>query len=1142
MKDGKKDFQYIEYIKGPKNISSQDGKSSQELDLKWMALDYFDYIYVHKVNSLDECMDYENNISCESYQSIGIFRDIEQDEENQNGQGDNLPFMAILQVKFLPEVYQSEDENLVEESKKELEKIIVATKDTFDQTCEIAFHVYYTVNNVDFCILLYSDRLDLAERVSNNITAIPSAKGSGKYSVYDTIAISSDFSKPEEKKYMEDDTVLVTRILLNERFYSQTIVDEFLKNLNCASQSTESNKPISNTHSLPGKYDLSIRIDGRKNILEVLPTIIDFNLSILKEEDKSNSSKDIETEKMDLDVSRNSIVFLLQKNCVKNMNVRIFFCPKCSFSKDSFLKNLEEQEKRDSDVSQIYNKLEKEISENFSAQKFFFAKIMGYMEKLKHIIHTYEALSMNDDTKINMRMLKSYLVSFLNLLLLNAEFLKNGQVQQRDYAMNFLTGINYIHQYIKIITAVNGNSFETPQFGIERDECSIGKLPIAYTEFLGWIFEKYNKTRKDNLRTGDEEIAYYPMYFPLVVPYMQNGDSDLYMTTLFGQNMSDNWDEIKDKWAEYIQNESTKVLMFIVCQDMRQYKDVSALLIASFHELGHYCNVLTRRERNTDLISIYSNVLSRTIVQTWIGRIKTGYRTMYALTKEAQMVAKLEESVYRSLVTYFADEMENVIDYPESVFKDKFSEILEELTDIHANCQNQDVLFEEFADPLFYRARYEFGLCKEKSEDFFEELKEYAQQELKSIKEDVKAAKSSACLKNNDKMNAYLDRFLQYIDKCIQLWEDLKESIPKEGKQESERKKSDESLWEDLSEITAWLNDWKESKSIFDDKEQWQKELRQNLEKILKNLYQSLMFTLQLIEKIEMDILTRAKIKQELQDKYKCLEAPDEVLKSRVEKKEKLIQSTFDHYVSITEEKFAQISIVSDRYYSAYNLMRITPDSGFVSGFKTELNQILMGLAWPEMMCDLQRSCYVESWADIIMCAHLKLEDWEYIIAISDYFDLSYEKDAKWKLSRIVIVLSYIWFVREADEQFQEDNFWENPAFCEDFDDKLLTLQKNLVKENNENCERYARLVGNVLKEASSIIRDDRLFVISFRRIIELKEYLKFDSQENIEFIHEALLENRQNKKEKSPELQNKEIEFVLKYYYLNRRKYSLDE
>lgn len=148
-------------------------------------------------------------------------------------------------------------------------------------------------------------------------------------------------------------------------------------------------------------------------------------------------------------------------------------------------------------------------------------------------------------------------------MIFNADFLEGNLIAQKDYAVNVLKGINYIEQYIKIITSVNGNSFETPQFGTERDECSIGKLPIAYTEYLCAVFNSYYEKRRKNGRSGDDEIDYFPQYFPLIVPYMIDGNSDCMMSTLFSQ---------------------------------RKYKDVSSLLVSSFHEPGHYSNRITRRE------------------------------------------------------------------------------------------------------------------------------------------------------------------------------------------------------------------------------------------------------------------------------------------------------------------------------------------------------------------------------------------------------------------------------------------------------------------------------------------------------------------------------------------------------------------
>lgn len=280
--NAEKEFKYVEFIRNPRIIRQDDGDTGHEL--KWMAFDYFDFIDIREnIEKLIDCMDYQNEIPCEAYQSIGIFRD-----GNAKKQNDQSPFMAVLQVTFLKEAYQDDKESndgqlFYEDEKKKLEDAVGKIVDNFvkehAQNCLFDFGIYYTVNNIDFCILLYMDRLDLAEYIANHIKAIQTPRKKPKYSVYTTVGISSGFKVESGKHYMDPETVLVARVHLRRKFYSETIIQEFCKNLGRREKGFEL-KPITNTHSLPGKYDLSIRVDTGENILKVLPFIVKYKFGI----------------------------------------------------------------------------------------------------------------------------------------------------------------------------------------------------------------------------------------------------------------------------------------------------------------------------------------------------------------------------------------------------------------------------------------------------------------------------------------------------------------------------------------------------------------------------------------------------------------------------------------------------------------------------------------------------------------------------------------------------------------------------------------------------------------------------------------------------------------------------------------------
>lgn len=1147
-----KEFKYVEFIRNPRS-KKPDPQSDEDTDrelhgLKWMSFDYFDFIDIKEdIEQLIDCMDYQNEIPCEAYQSIGIFRD-----KKEEGLNDQFPFMAVLQVTFLKEAYQDGEgviggQQFYRNEKNELEDAVgkIASGFVEGSTCTFDFGVYYTVNNIDFCILLYMDRLDLAEYIANHIKAMRTLGKKPKYSVYTTVGISSGFEVESGKQYMDPETVLVARVHLRRNFFSQTILTEFCENLKKREERFEA-KPITNTHSLPGKYDLSIRVDKSDSILKVLPLIVAYKFG--KYFNKKSRDGDGRA-------AGDAISYLLDKHCVRYINTRIFCNGEVVFD-DIEKDTMEIQEAEEWETKQLKECMElrervEALAKNFEAGdeedgSFYFRPVIkGYLEKLKRIIHTCGALSFNDDTKVNMIMLRKYLDSFLNLMELNADFLKEGLIAQKDYAKNVLTGINYIEQYTKIITSVNGNSFETPQFGTERDECSIGKLPIAYTEYLCNVFNNYYERRKIK-REGDEEVEYFPKYFPLIVPFMLDGKSDCMMSTLLSQNMSDEWAKVKGDWEKYIEDKH-EVLMFIICQDMKKYKDVSALLVSSFHELGHYCNRITRKERNEDLLHIYANEIAEMIVKRWIGSAEIGYRTMVTMEIKADLITVLDRAVYEALAEYMEKHMEKFLDYPQSVFTEKFLKKAEWLCDPYLNCFNDEISNDMLKDELFELADFKFGLIGggEMTESaMIRTLQEKACAVLKQLKKELgdlfdggetEDSNSKLTLHHDDLENPSVKKILvevqQFISDTLVVWERMSwECEPKETDDQTCYKVVVNGI-----DISGFME------REFCGREASAQRMKENfsyIRQVLEYAHEALIFCMKCSEKAEidkvMDSYTLNKISA-IGEEQEYLE--EKFLQESIFLKHQLIESAFQKYSHFVKDDFESVEVSKKSFYDCYVKMHITPDSGFLSGFKKFLNQSLMGLDIRDSALDLARSCYEEGLADISMCANLELEAQEYLAVVMNYFEQNFEKDAKWKTYRLVIVLSYLWFVENSEQGKEDDWAIENmiTKFGENVEKLKLELGEDMIaKPVLEMLE--------MIQNKYAVVMDSKLFDVTMKRVKMLNPYLCFldeEEKEDVAFIHEDLMCKIKSGKEKSNEVQNQEIEFFLKYYYRNRRTYS---
>ena len=119
----KSEFINLQFIRNPAVESCNDR-------LKYVAFDYFDYIFVKDAGTFNECVSLENEFSCEAYQNLSIFK------TNISGNSDspfmddkgNRPFLSIMQVTITPEKFNicnSEFDNKhLDDCEKELDDCI----------------------------------------------------------------------------------------------------------------------------------------------------------------------------------------------------------------------------------------------------------------------------------------------------------------------------------------------------------------------------------------------------------------------------------------------------------------------------------------------------------------------------------------------------------------------------------------------------------------------------------------------------------------------------------------------------------------------------------------------------------------------------------------------------------------------------------------------------------------------------------------------------------------------------------------------------------------------------------------------------------------------------------------------------------
>lgn len=1111
MEEKQLDFRYVELIRKPqiKEIDNglNCGKSDSE-NIICVALDYFDVIYAKKVPDLKECMISENDIPCEAYQSLSLFREEQGKTKEDPFQVDQeYPFFALMQVTVTPEVYQKVNEGEEFDQKlqeSELNGVVSEVQQIFesnDQEIKLKYQIYHTINTMDFCIVLSSDRMDFFSCLSTRIKARvcgPTGQADPKYAVYTVMGIYHQFTPEGNRIYMQQDTILVARILLDRELYVKKKLRERFEEI---LRAEEGKRDIS-THSLPGRYELSVRLDGAGNILEILTTILSYIMcSFTEGKEKTNNQSINSSSDQNCD---NVLQWLMKKRAAKYLNIRIFFNTFNCFSIDE-----EQDYLLNKNARQPAKKVEEAFEElkDYAKDQGALRKLGGYFDKLHHMTHTYVTLFPQYDTNISIKMLGDCLIDFMDLLKLHIGFVSEGNENIEDVEKNVLWALNYFQQYVRVISSVNSNSFQSPQYEIEKDECSIVKLPIAYMQFLQEMFSRYHEFRKG---LKDDEFAYFPKYVPLVIPYMQNSshDSDFMMLTLLGQNMADDWNAVKDQWSRHI--EDGRVLMFIICQDMKKYKSASELIVSAFHEMGHYCNGLTREVRNGDLIDVLSEEVAKSVTKRAVSKSGVSYLLMVAALHTSPVIILLNECIFCGISSYFRRELEAYMQFPKDVFLEKLWGSLHKLTNEFVDCENtqaySDRFFDDYLDDIAFYIGYRCE--KESLEDKLQETRVHLKQKFRELTVKVNACLSAISnVELTEKTQRYLNLANEIIDSVFG------EDNGNGGSNEIEmiNEKSDRLIGY-AYELAGYVRAYENADVT-------------KLRNLLKTCKQLVVFCLQFKD----DTVFKEAVAENKQWETSA------DLKILAKKRGKLLEDIRENYLdnlplAMTSEPIEFLELYCKMYISEENSL---------NEFKRYFNQVISGASVSESVLELAKSNYEESIADVVMCVNLDLELRHYLAFV---FDMYEKGDNKFRQSvpRFAIVISYLLYVKGRHKS------QDKKELLKKIDQNLIKdFQKYIKDDMNEMKSACGELCKIMQKEFINVQRS-KLFRTAFCRVIQLGDRLKFvDSSEEFKKIRDFVKRSLEVKLNDNIDntaiqmIQHDELEFILNLYYRNRVQYA---
>lgn len=1139
-------FLHLRFLRNHKITSNLQETESLT---NYLLFGYFDALTVEKSENIQDCAfgsrkQNERGIPseayfCEAYQSLGLFHTEESEylEIKKNlildypfkHSSEKLPFLSILHLTINPYYFiEHSDINKNDWIKYLKEKVILSFDEASD---EVFFQIYQTVNSLDFCIIVISRNLVFAERLSNNLKKMTFSLHEKKYlafTVYENIGIFRNFDDELVKKSFSSSHALITRIRVKDNYWNGlagAYREEWDEKCRCS--------------ILSGRYHFSARIESPEEILSTLKEIIAFKFGeqIAPVEDKVNI-----------------IRRMLMENKIEYLNERLL-CALMDYepSLESEEISVPEYEYHDRTIYEILEKLRIEINGLEEKESF-----QVYLEKLENLYYTLKELSGNPDTYISSKMLTEYFASFLSgfKMTLDLVISMDGKKQLDDLIDQLKDGLRYLMQFISVICSINTTTFHAPKYEMIQDMNASPKFTISYTEFLREHVKKYRDSR-----AGKEEADLFPHYIPLIIPKMAERSENFFMGILYAQGFTDDWEQESRAWKAYIADKKNTPL-FVICQKYKMFANISDVLVLSFHELGHYCNYLTRKERNGDLLRMIAKSLSPHIILAY----RDAKETVHFLNRsEAVPQSKIE--YFRALNMYLSKELYEYLlletvgipDAPEELFISYVICKSEALLAPTPSYYGKEALCEKAVEFVLEKTAYHFGNEGFKDESWDDKMpfEEKGKKIYKFVFGEC-CTEIDCILRKFDSLKEKLEKSCQEEDKC----KDFRNYIEYTGK--LSQCYLETVLKEPLEMLTG-----KEPKKLVGELMQYTVSVRKLLQKMkYANPEHCQEQDISIYRKCK-DLYEQTYRIQQILYEYEILITnffgnPEIRTASSVDvsaKREELIKKVCGKMVAYLDEdvkkknkpKGASFTLWEHQMLARLQLVSHMEQEHFCTMlreafFRTQnINENIRTLT----------KIYSEGFADLSMCQELSLDLKEYLTATAEYarFEASSEDD--FRLSSIIIVVIVkmlkVENIKNIAEVYKKYRVFSGKIFTDLFEQKNKVFLEQIQYEKvftagcmpgNDFAKKFLTLIHLIRVKIADVATNmavhpmiDHMLQHEQTKqcnpdILFVKEHLNYRFAESF-----GKLEKNEQKERKN-RIQEKELAFMMKYYYKNRNRY----
>lgn len=1170
-----KKFWHLEFVRNLKDDADIEKNENECFD--YLLFDYFDYLFVREADNLQECaFGLKQSLPCEAYQGLGIFCEQEKEEEKgekkEKGEqktglwkadpfarADNgLPFLSIFQLTLNPYCYKNEGEPDSGAWIRQLEAII---KGAFrEKTDKAVFRIYQTVNAIDFCVIVISENLGFVERLSDCLKRYTFSLGDKDYlafTVYENIGIHKEFQEEPVKASFSEQHALVARVKVKDTYWNGLegiYTKRWGKTCRCS--------------VLNGRYHFSARIEGEEEIVRTLREIIAYKFR-----------KPVQKAEEEVNIIRR----MLMEEQVEYLNERILFNGEAEQSAAAgdagpqISQPKYNQEKR-TVLESIIKELEEKASNLEKKQE-----LQVYVEKLNNVYCMQRGLSENADTYINCKMFEEYFEAFLGGTIMTLELAASNSALMDDFIMQLKLGVRYLIQFIHIISSVNNTTFQAPKYELIQDMNANPKFSIAYTEFLREHVTEYRKNREENQSRADKEKEIFPHYIPLIIPKMSETSENFFMAIIYAQGFTDEWEKEREAWKAYVAA-GKETPLFVVCQKYKTFANISDVLTLSFHEMGHYCNYLTREERNEDLLKMTASALAGMAIEEFRGARETEHFLNRSETIKISRIkqlnvlnAFLKTAIYEVLKKRV--EEEKLQDAPEALFTAFLSQTAEALFAPVPAFYSRKTLQSKTMDFVMEKTGYhvdakklaaEFRGQKSTSGKQGKRICEYVFEQCQKEMEDVETALVGAEEVFNrfypgEDGKGFYEAMREYVSASKQMAEYYLGETRGTGTYGQEMKKATDVIGKSLKKINVLQKKIREPNqaSAFTTEEE-----------AFSNQVQSLCDRTARVQRLlwEYDFLKTSFFQNRL---FFDTDANGDI-------KEGIVADApaFEPY----QEKDALIRRVCQRLQCYFRENRAELEKPQYPLTLWE-RQMLERLQLTENMdsehfCDMLEQAffrvrgidgsirtlsmiYAEGFADLSMCRELGLNLREYLTVIAQFVKFRSKTGPTFRLTSVIIVVLVKLFEEDLKDKPWETFYKEKPGkeLSQLFEERMRTLlEETNYKEYAENMEQYTpknEFAGNFLALIKAI-KDNLTYVAQTGSVYPLFDRMTAwlcqenggGSAEKLAFVRKSLNQKFAEAFLKEPEKPEKvviserisdECNFMTKYYYHNRKRYMTE-